>query len=99
MRGYRWVDDPAAIEAMKKKVPTSVGECFDLIEREMFKGPWVMGQAYSVCDMYLFTVAQWLEGDGIDPARYPKVQDHSRRMSVRPSVKKAIDEELGSTRP
>jgi glutathione S-transferase len=28
MRGYRWVDDAAAIEAMKKKVPQSVGDCF-----------------------------------------------------------------------
>jgi glutathione S-transferase len=94
LRGYRWADDPTAIEAMKKKVPTSVGECFDLIEREMFKGPWIMGEAYSVCDMYLFTLARWLEGDGIDPARYPKVQDHGRRMLARPSVKKAVEEEL-----
>jgi glutathione S-transferase len=94
LRGYRWADDPAAIEAMKKKVPTSVGECFDLIEREMFKGPWVMGEAYSVCDMYLFTLARWLEGDGIDAARYPKVQEHGRRMFARPSVKKTVEEEL-----
>jgi len=44
-RGYRWVDaeDEASIAAMRKKVPQSVGECFDLIEREMFAGPWVMG--------------------------------------------------------
>lgn len=37
-RGYRWTDDPAAVEAMKKKVPQSVGACFDLIERKMFRG-------------------------------------------------------------
>jgi glutathione S-transferase len=47
MRGYRWADEPAALEAMKKEVPVSVGECFDLIERTMFKGPWVMGETYS----------------------------------------------------
>ena len=27
MRGTRWADDPAAIEAMKRKVPDSVGAC------------------------------------------------------------------------
>src|SRR5881392_1463700 len=32
MRGYRWTDDPAAIEAMKKKAPAAVAECFTLIE-------------------------------------------------------------------
>jgi glutathione S-transferase len=31
MRGYRWVDDPAAIARMQKKVPQSVGDCFALI--------------------------------------------------------------------
>ena len=38
-RGHRWADDPAAIESMKAKVPQSVGECFDLINQEMIKGP------------------------------------------------------------
>src|SRR5215470_16554531 len=42
MRGYRWADAPEALEAMKKKVPQSVGACFELIEREMFRGPWAM---------------------------------------------------------
>jgi glutathione S-transferase len=93
MRGHRWVDDPAAIAAMQRKVPESVGACFDLIERNMLKGPWVMGSAYTISDPYLFTLAQWLEGDGVDPARFPKVADHKRRMSERPAVHKAIAEE------
>jgi len=94
MRGYRWADDPAAIKEMQRKAPAAVGECFDLIEREMFKGPWVMGEAYTVCDPYLFTLAQWLEADGVDPARFPKIRDHRVRMSERPAVKKALAEEL-----
>ena len=80
MRGSRWADDPAALEAMKKKVPQTVGEGFDLIERELLQGPWVMGAAFTICDMYLFTLAQWLESDGVDPKRFPKVADHRRRM-------------------
>src|SRR5262252_9917347 len=73
MRGYRWVDDPAAIIAMQKKVPQSVGACFELIDRVMFRGPWVMGEHYTIADPYLFTLAQWLEGDGVDPSRIPRV--------------------------
>ncbi len=94
MRGYRWADDPAAIEAMKKKVPQSVAECFDLIEHEMLQGPWVMGSSYTVCDMYLFTLAQWLEADGVDLRRIPKVADHRRRMSENAVVARAIAAEL-----
>jgi glutathione S-transferase len=94
VRAYRWADDPAAIKQMQRKVPQTVSECFALIERDMFAGPWVMGKAYTICDPYLFTLAQWLDRDGVDSARLPKVRDHSRRMSERPAVTKAIAVEL-----
>jgi glutathione S-transferase len=93
MRGYRWSDDAAAMETMKKKVPQNVGECFDLIEREYFKGPWVMGADYTIADPYLFTIARWLEADGVDPKRFPKVLDHRNRMAERPAVKKVLARE------
>ena len=59
----------------------------------MLKGPWVMGDAYTICDAYLFTVARWLEGDGVDPKRIPKVMDHRQRVSERPAVKRALADE------
>ena len=93
LRGYRWADDPAAIAAMQRAVPRSVGECFELIERDMLQGPWVMGESYTICDPYLFTLSGWLAGDGVDPARFPKVQDHRRRMALRPAVERALAEE------
>jgi glutathione S-transferase len=95
MRGHRWADDAAAIAAMQRKVPQSVGACYDLIERDMLHGPFVMGETYTICDPYLFTLAQWIEDDGVDPARLPKVMAHRRRMSERPSVRAAIAQELG----
>jgi glutathione S-transferase len=95
LRGTRWADDPSAIEAMKRKVPDSMGACFDLIESKMFGGPWVMGESYTICDPYLFTIAGWLEVDSVDPARFPKVKAHRDRMSERPTVRKVVAEELG----
>ena len=93
LRGSRWADDEAAIEAMKKKVPQSVGDCFDMIERKMIAGPWVMGNDYTICDPYLFTIARWLEGDGVDIRRFPKVHDHYTRMEARPAVQRALSQQ------
>jgi glutathione S-transferase len=95
MRGHRWVDDPSAIEAMKKKVPETVAACFELIESKMLQGPWVMGETYTICDPYLFTLAQWMEGDSVDPARFPKVKAHRDRMSARSAVSKVLAAEKG----
>jgi glutathione S-transferase len=95
MRGTRWADDPGAIEAMKRKVPQTVAACFDMIESRMFQGAWVMGETYTICDPYLFTIAQWLEGDSVDPLRFPKVKAHRDRMSERAAVRKAVALEQG----
>jgi glutathione S-transferase len=88
-RGTRWADDPAAIAEMKRKVPESVGSSFDLIEKGL-QGPWAMGKSFTVADPYLFTLSGWIEGDGLDLSRYPRVMDHRRRMSDRPAVRKAM---------
>lgn len=91
VRGSRWVDDAEAIAAMQKKVPETMAACFELIENEMLRGPWVIGEDYSIADPYLFTIAGWLEGDGVDIARFPRVHDHYRRMLERPAVKRATE--------
>jgi glutathione S-transferase len=92
-RGTRWADEAAAIEAMKRKVPASVTECAELIEHKLLKGPWVMGEQYTICDPYLFTVGTWFEGDGVDTAKLPRFLDHRRRMLARAAVQKAVSVE------
>ena len=89
-RGARWADDPAAIEAMKAKAPDSVGAAFALIEEGMLKGPWVLGDHYSICDAYLFTVSSWLEGDGVDLSKLPRVMEHRQRVADRPATKSVL---------
>jgi glutathione S-transferase len=91
-RGYRWVDpeDTAALEAMKKKVPQTMTESFALIEEKMLQGPWVLGERFSTSDLYLFTIAGWLEGDGVDVNRFPKVAAHMRRLGEQPQVRKVL---------
>jgi glutathione S-transferase len=89
-RGYRWTDEPQAIESMKKKVPQTMGECFELIETQMFRGPWVLGEHLSTSDLYLYTLTRWLQGDHVDVQRFPKVADHLRRMDAQPQVQKVL---------
>lgn len=91
-RAYRWVDagNQDAIAAMKAKVPQTMAESFTLIEEQLFKGPWVLGEQFSTSDCYLFTLARWLQGDGVDVGRFPRVADHMARMNARPQVQKVL---------
>lgn len=94
VRAYRWASEEASFADMKRKVPETMGACFALIERNMLRGPWVMGDNYTICDPYLFTVAQWLEGDGVDVSAFPKVSDHRKRVAERPAVRQVMADQL-----
>jgi glutathione S-transferase len=92
-RGYRWSDDPAVIEGLKVKVPANLTECFKLIEDSYLKGssnsePWVMGKQFSVADIYLYTLATWLEDDKVDINTLPKIKEHRQRVAARPATQK-----------
>lgn len=86
IRGTRWADDENSILAMQEKVSANMMECMLLIETEMFRGPWVLGENYSICDAYLFTLCQWLAGDGVELSEFPKLTEFEKRMRRRDSV-------------
>ena len=92
-RGARWADDEAAIAAMRKKVPSNMSDCMALIESELFRGPWALGEQYTVSDMYLFTIESWLEADRVDIARFPKLAAHMQRMESERAVSKVLADE------
>ncbi len=94
-RAARWTDDPQVIEALAVKVPANMIECFALIEATMLRGPWVMGEDYTVADPYLFTVTRWLERDGVSVDRFPGVRDHRDRMLRRPATGTVLEREGG----
>ena len=60
----------------------------------MLKGPWVMGEQYTICDPYLYTIELWLEGDGVDlNDACRRLPITCKRMSERPAVKKVMGEQ------
>ena len=89
-RASRWADEPEAQAAMQRKVPQNMAECFGVIEAHYLNSPWVMGEQYTVADGYLFTIAGWLQGDGVDIQRFPKVAEHFQRVAARPAVQSAL---------
>ena len=89
-RGYRWADESSSFQDMSQKVPQNMGECFGLIEREMLQGPWVLGDVFSICDIYLLAIARWLEADKVDTTSLVNVLEHRARMMALPEVQKVL---------
>lgn len=90
LRGHRWADEQSSFDDMKQKAPETMSACFKLIEEEMIEGPWVLGDTYTICDAYLFTISRWLGGDGVNVSDFPKVKNHMELMAARPAVQKIL---------
>jgi glutathione S-transferase len=89
-RASRWADEPSSHEDMRRKTPANMRDGFRLIERNLFRGPWALGESYSALDPYLFTLGKWLPVHEVDIEEFPVLAEHARRMSERPSVLKAL---------
>lgn len=90
LRGSRWADEPASLEDMFRKVPENMSNLMKTLEDTMFVGPWVMGDSYTICDPYLYTIARWLKNDRVDVARFPEIDAHMKRMEARPAVQSVL---------
>jgi glutathione S-transferase len=91
VRGERWSDDPAVVEALKIKVTQNMHDSFAYIEQAYLQtGPYVMGEALSTGDFYLFTLSTWLAGDGVDIRTLPKAYAHQQRMLQLPAVQQVV---------
>ena len=89
-RGHRWADDEAAIKEMSRKAPEVVEECFVMLERDLFEGPFAIGDAFTISDPYLYTVSTWMEFDEVDLNKVPRLVEYRERMKERPAFKRAI---------
>lgn len=61
---------------------------FDLLEAELGKGPYLLGDQYSVIDPYLLMLALWHEQPEILFARCPKLKWLCETVRSRPAVQR-----------
>ena len=86
LRGHRWADKKSSWKDMKDKVAQTMTESCTYISLSGLRGPFVLGEAFSLADAYLFVVCSWLEGDGVDVSAFSKIVAFREAMEARPSV-------------
>ena len=75
---------PAALEEVKKNMLDRAGGRLDLTEKKLGTKKWVLGDRYSIADVYLFTIFTWVPYVGLRTEKWPNLVAHSKRMMERP---------------
>ena len=87
LRGARWATNDSSFQDMTAKVPETMTACCAHIETCCLKGPYVLGEVFSLADPWLFTISQWLVGDGVDISAFDGLNAFMQAMETRASVK------------
>lgn len=83
----------ASAEA-KETAKAQVAKRFGDIERLLADGrPYLLGDAFSVADAYLFTVVNWSGVTGIALDSWPHLTAYAKRIGERPAVRAALKAE------
>jgi glutathione S-transferase len=77
----------------KKVVLDRLAQRYDYLNKHLEKNQYVMGNAYSVADAYLFTVLNWTNFVGIDLGKWPALKGYQARIAARPAVQAALKAE------
>jgi glutathione S-transferase len=94
MRGHRWADQQSSFDDMKAKSVQTMTDSATYVENHVLKGPFVLGETFSLADPYLYVACNWLEGDGVTVADFPKIVAFIEAMRGRTSVAQVIADDM-----
>jgi glutathione S-transferase len=64
---------------------------YRLVEDHWLQGPWVFGDDFTFADGYLAVFTRWARQSRLlDPAGFPRLNDHLDRVQARPAVSRVI---------
>lgn len=81
----RYVDDDAAAESVRRAANSYVERHYLIFESCLGDGPFLFGEAFSMLDIYVWMLAQWMPQDWL-AARCPKVKMLAESAAQRPNI-------------
>jgi glutathione S-transferase len=63
---------------------------FDVLDRRLANHPYLMGEKFSVADIYLFTILNWSKRTRVDLDSWPALTDYLGRIAARPAVQATL---------
>lgn len=88
------VTDPSQHEDAKRLAKARVERGLGIAEERLGKGPWALGETFSVVDPYLYVFFSWAAPVAkLDLAPYPNLRRHAVALKARPAVQRVFASE------
>jgi glutathione S-transferase len=90
---YSPLFNPAVPEEYKTIAKAKLADRYRWVDAQLDGKTYLMGDAFSVADAYLFTVTNWAKAVGLDISALKNVGAFSGRVAARPAVQEAMKAE------
>jgi len=84
--GDRYTQDPDGAEAVQRAAVGYVQRHYSIFEDTLEDGPYVFGDQFTVLDIYVWMLSQWMDGDWLR-SNCPKVNALACRVKERSKVR------------
>lgn len=81
---------PTTPEATKSANIERLRARYGVIEKTLATQPYLMGEAYSVADVYLYAITRWAAMLKVDLGAFPALAKFMARVEARPAVQRAL---------
>jgi len=100
LRAARYASSASAVEEVAATGRKACQELWQAVDQKIGRGPWAIGERYSVADSLLLVCWTWGRGRlAFDMTHdFPNWTEHARRLAARPAVQRAFASE-GLTLP
>lgn len=92
-KGYSPLFQPATPEEYKTLVRQKLALRLAYVESRLAGRQFLMGDAFSVADAYLFVIVNWSRATQVDLTACPNLQAFQQRVAHRPAVRAAMQAE------
>ncbi len=89
----RFTTDAEGREAVVAKGAKWITEYLSLVEGALIPGPYILGQTFSVCDLYLHTCSRWNPPDYPRFADFPSLARNAALVEARPAVQRMLQDQ------
>ena len=92
-KGYSPLFNPAVPDEYKTIARAKLGERLGYVEKQLAGKQYLLGDAFSVADAYLFVCLNWSGAVQVDLAPFANLQAFQGRVAARPAAQAAMEAE------
>ena len=81
---------PTTPDATKEAQRAMLAKRFEYLAKTLAAKPYLMGDAFTIADAYLFTILNWAAMLKVDLAPWPALVQYVARVAARPAVRATL---------